>query len=257
MNQENPYATPSANLSKGSLEDLVLSAPRKVSAAHGVDWIKDAFTLFKGNMGLWIAIVLVWMIATVLLSMIPLVSLVLTVLMPIFYGGILLGARAQDEGGELEFSHLFAGFKHRTGRLAAVGGIYLAGFILMMIVIIALVAGGAFIAGGAPNGDELNPATGLFLLLAMLIGMGMSIPLVMAYWFAPALVVFHDIGAFDAMKLSFRACLRNILPFLLYGLLAMVLLFVGMIPLLLGLLFVGPILVLTFYTSYKDVFSTE
>ena len=40
----------------------------------------------------------------------------------------------------------------------------------------------------------------------------------MLNWFAPALVALRGVSAIDAMKLSFVSCLRNWLPFLLYGL---------------------------------------
>ncbi|MCU7960109.1 MAG: hypothetical protein KZQ58_08945 [gamma proteobacterium symbiont of Bathyaustriella thionipta] len=253
MSQENPYSSPSADLSNSPVDGSTL-IPRKLPAARGVDWIKDAYVLFKANMGLWIGMILVFMIISIVLSMIPLVSIALTVLMPVFYGGILLGAKTQDEGGELEFNHLFAGFKYQTGRLAAVGGLYLAGLILIMVLMAVIIIPGGLMADAQPHGDGMNPVVGLTTLLGFLIGMSLSIPLFMAYWFAPALVVFHDQSAFNAMKLSFRACLKNILPFLLYGLLAMVLVILGMIPLFLGLLFVIPLLMLTLYTSYKDVF---
>ena len=38
--------------------------------------------------------------------------------------------------------------------------------------------------------------------------------LMMALWFAPALVMLHDVAPLDAMKLSARACMHNLLAFL-------------------------------------------
>ena len=40
----------------------------------------------------------------------------------------------------------------------------------------------------------------------------------MLNWFAPALVALRGATAVEAMKLSFFACLRNWVPFLVYGL---------------------------------------
>ena len=76
----------------------------------------------------------------------------------------------------------------------------------------------------------------------------------MMIWFAPALVILNDMGAVEAMKRSFSGCIKNILPFLLYGVIAMVLVILGMIPLFLGLLVVIPVLTAAIYTSYKDIF---
>jgi uncharacterized membrane protein len=78
----------------------------------------------------------------------------------------------------------------------------------------------------------------------------------MAVWFAPALVLFHDKGAVDAMKESFSGCLRNIVPFLVYGVVLLVLGLIASIPLGLGWLVLGPVLCTSFYASYKDIYLT-
>jgi uncharacterized membrane protein len=59
------------------------------------------------------------------------------------------------------------------------------------------------------------------------------------------------------MKLSFVACLTNMLPFLLYGLIFMVLLIIAIIPFGLGLVLVVPLMMTSLYTSYVDIFSIE
>ena len=62
-----------------------------------------------------------------------------------------------------------------------------------------------------------------WVILGGLVAVLLSIPLVMAYWFAPTLVAVNGMRAWPAMKLSFRACLWNILPFLVYGIIAILL----------------------------------
>jgi uncharacterized membrane protein len=76
----------------------------------------------------------------------------------------------------------------------------------------------------------------------------------MATWFAPALVVFHGMGAGAAMKASFLGCLKNILPFLLYGVVLFVFSILASLPLLLGWLVLGPVLAASVYTSYRDIY---
>jgi uncharacterized membrane protein len=92
------------------------------------------------------------------------------------------------------------------------------------------------------------------LLLMALVAMALFLPLVMAVWFAPALVVFHDLPALDAMKQSFSGCLKNIVPFLVYGIIGFVLSFLATLVLLLGWLIWGPTLVGSVYASYRDIF---
>ena len=58
------------------------------------------------------------------------------------------------------------------------------------------------------------------------------------------------------MSDSVRACLRNMQPFLAYGVFSLLLLIVASIPFGLGLVLWVPVMVLTMYTSYRDVFAT-
>ena len=56
------------------------------------------------------------------------------------------------------------------------------------------------------------------------------------------------------MKMSFSGCSRNVMPFLVYGLIGMVLAVVATIPFALGWLVVGPLSIASIYTSYCDIF---
>ena len=78
-------------------------------------------------------------------------------------------------------------------------------------------------------------ALGIGALLAVLLGLLLGMPLMMAFWFAPALVVLRNDEPLAAMKASFDACLRNMLPMLVYGLLGLVFAIVASIPFGLGL----------------------
>jgi uncharacterized membrane protein len=80
------------------------------------------------------------------------------------------------------------------------------------------------------------------------------LPVFMAMWFAPPLVVFHQQGAVEAMKNSFFACLKNIVPFLLYSVILFVAAIVASIPFGLGWLVLGPVIAASLYTGYRDLF---
>jgi uncharacterized membrane protein len=146
---------------------------------------------------------------------------------------------------------LFAGFREKGGPLAMVGVLYLVGLILIMLVASLFVGFGLFGAMFTGAKPAMNVT---MILLAALIVLALSVPLVMAVWFAPALVLFHDLQPMDAMKQSFSGCLKNIVPFLVYGIVGMVIGIVASIPLFLGWLAWGPTLVASVYTSYRDIF---
>jgi len=82
----------------------------------------------------------------------------------------------------------------------------------------------------------------------------LMLPVFMAIWFAAPLVVFHNQGPGEAMKNSFTACLRNVLPFLVYSVIALLLAFIASIPLGLGWLVLGPVMAASLYTGYRDIF---
>jgi uncharacterized membrane protein len=108
-----------------------------------------------------------------------------------------------------------------------------------------------------PGADAAKVAGALTgFLLASLVMMALMIPVLMAVWFAAPLVVFHERGAVDALKESFAGCLKNIVPFLVYGVIFFVHAIVASIPLALGWLVLGPMAAASIYTAYRDIYFT-
>jgi uncharacterized membrane protein len=64
--------------------------------------------------------------------------------------------------------------------------------------------------------------------LAMLFAAACTLPVMLALWFAPALVVFQDCSAWQALRTSFVAALANWKPITVYGLL--VFFYGGVVP---------------------------
>ena len=97
-----------------------------------------------------------------------------------------------------------------------------------------------------------------------MVGLGISLPVMLAVWFAPLLVFFDDVRPMPAMLLSLRACLKNVLPLLVYSTVVIVPLFVIMqIGMALthqpdfGIWLLAPVLVPSLYVSYRDLFLPE
>ena len=227
---------------------------RAVGAGQGWTWIAEGFGLFRKAPGIWIALVVILFVILVVLAFIPLLGAVATFLIvPVFVGGLLLGCQALQGGGELEVAHLFAGFKAHTGNLIVLGALAIAGWIVVMLPVVVIVGAGAFLA--AIRGDAAGVAAlGGSFMLASLVALALSIPIYMALWFAPALVVLRGMPPIEAIKESFLGCLKNILPFLVYSIVLMVLGIVASIPLGLGWLVLGPTLIASVYVSYRDIY---
>ncbi len=234
---------------------------RKINAGQGWQWIVGGFALFRKNPPIWITLFVIYFLVVIVVSVIPVVGpLVMTLLAPVFTAGFMLACRDVEAGEELELGYLIAGFKHNAGQLITVGGLYLVGSITILGLM--MMAGGGSILGSAAleqmRGTEMNAvmagATG-DMLISLLVAMAVLVPLLMAYWFAPALVMLGNVKAVDAMKLSFMGSLRNMWPFLVYGVIAFVLMMIAMIPFGLGMLILVPVLNASIYLGYKDIFS--
>jgi uncharacterized membrane protein len=167
---------------------------------------------------------------------------------------MLVACRKVASEETLEIADLFAGFQRNTGPLMMLGVLYMIGMLLVSLLVLALAGGG--LAGGLMMGSPVGAsiAVGGFLVGAML-WLALSVPIAMAIWFAPALVLFNDMPPVDALKASFNACLRNIVAFLVFGLIVMVLCFFAALPVGLGFLVLGPVLAGAIYASYRDIFA--
>jgi uncharacterized membrane protein len=165
----------------------------------------------------------------------------------------MLGCHAAAHGDELEVGHIFAGFRNHAGNLAVIGLLSIVAWIIVFIPVILVIGAGAFF--GTISGDpQALAAIGPGVAIAWLVALGLAVPVYMALWFAPALVVLRELPPIQALKQSFRGCLKNVIPFLVYGLVAMVLTVLSAIPFGLGLLVMMPVIMASVYVAYGEIF---
>lgn len=232
-----------------------LPEDRSVDIGRGLEWLKTGWQFFIRNPGAWVAMAVIWIVIISALSLLPGIGhLAIVVINPLLVAGALIGCRELEAGRALEISHLFEGFRRNTTPLLVLGAIlmaasFAAGLLAMML------AGGAA-ATGALFGDGF--VFGIGVVSGMVLGFGsfllIGIPIAMASWFAPALVMFQDVPPVDALKRSFWACLRNPGAMLVFGIIAAVLCFLAMVPFGLGMLVVLPVLSGGLYQSWREVF---
>jgi uncharacterized membrane protein len=242
-------------------DELRLTEPRGQSAGAGVEWIGEGWKLFARAPLMWVIAMLVVFVLMVVVNFVPLIGTVASqIFQPVFAAGFVVACRSLETGGEFELEHLFAGFKRNLGNLVIVGIILLAGFIALFLVFAVFAGFGlvtAFMAGDAGNMLPALMASGTSIALGTLVMLALMVPLFMAYWFAPALVMMHDMAPVAAMKLSFRGCLRNIVPFIIWGFVMMILCVVAMIPFGLGLLVWVPLAITGTYVAYRRILTED
>lgn len=239
---DNPYASPRADLkvNKAVAGDW-LGRPKKVPPSRGWHWIQQAIGMFLAQPWKWIGMTLVMFLILIPVNMIPVVGFIpYTILSILFGGGLMIAAKSQSDGEPVEFNYIFKGFTHNRNQLVVLGVLYIAGFIAIGLIMTLMMGAGILQFMGIGSGDPQAATAALMhnrpmFLLVMLIGMLLYIPLVMAVWFASPLVAINDQGAWSACKLSLQGCLKNWLPFLLYGLVFLI--FYGITFALIGGLF--------------------
>lgn len=257
MSENNPYQAPENNPlnehsdgSDGS--NIQLLEAKSLGIESGWQWIVDGFELFKKEPGLWIGMLITVAIIMVISSFIPFVSAIIT---PIFSAGFMYVCHRLYHGESIELADLFHGFKNQTASLAILGVINLAAAFVIGFLLVFIVGAGAGV--GALGGEGGAVAGGIIgLLLAFMVSALLYIPVAMGLWFAPALVLFHhELKPVEAVLLSFKACLKNILPFLIYGIAVFIISIIASIPLFLGLLVAIPVIIASTYQGYRDIFT--
>ncbi len=240
---------------------------RKVDTGRGWSWLTEAWELFMRAPGTWIAIIVIYILILTAASIVHGGSLLTTLFEQVFSGGLILACKTQDSGEKLKIEQLFAGFSgSRFGKLVLLGVLNMAAlFALTLLGLLLAVACAALAPSDFTAMDVVSPDSvvqrlmpqmldNLPLLLVALILLSLYIPLLMGMWLAPALIVLRGQQPIAAFRLSFRACVVNFMPFLIYGLVGLLIAVVATIPLGLGWLLAAPVFSISIYTSYRDMF---
>ncbi|SFF10070.1 BPSS1780 family membrane protein [Nitrosomonas sp. Nm166] len=232
----------------------------QVNGKQGLQWILSGFYLFRKAPLAWVFVCFTLMLIAMVMSLLPLIGkFIFTLISPVFLAGIMMGCKDMEQGKSLEITHLFVAFKTNSAPLITIGGIYLIGQILI-IGLVMLIGGSQMtdmmLYGKRVDESELMGVMSSFLT-SSLIALTLSIPLIMASWFSPLLVVFHNVPPIVAMQRSFFACLKNFIPFQVYGITLIILTILCLMPYGIGLVILIPTLFASIYVSYKDIFLAE
>lgn len=233
---------------------------RRVAAGRGWEWLVEGWKLFFKAPGMWILMLLIYFAISLALSFIPFVgSLANTLITPALMGGMVYGAAALARGDALLVSHLFQAFQEqrRLGPMLTLGALLLVGYIIIGLVIANFTAGTMVTERESPAMTEemvikaLQGVGGGALVMVLLLG----VLLTMAMFYAVPLVMLGGIAPWSAVQNSVAGCFANLLPFLVFGFVYLLLVFLAAIPFGLGFLVLGPVTFGAIYASYVDVFA--
>lgn len=244
-------------------------------AGRGLRWLVEGFAIFQHRATLLSFLVLGYWLTMAVISAIPLFGQVIGLLLiPVFSVSLMNACRLIDRKEQLPPQVLFSGFHRNLPTLLTLGVIYVLA-LLAILGLSALSDGGllfrVFVMGETLTREALNQTS---LVIAAQLTCVLLIPVVMAFWFAPVLVAWHDMSAGKSLFFSLVACLRNWRPFLLYAVTVGVIgavaprlingfmgasdggsqLLPSVISVMLSLILL-PTLYASFYISYREIFA--
>ena len=228
---------------------------REVNPGACFDWLHQGWTMFMVNPGIWLGATVLLLVIMMAISIVPIFGQIAAhLLAPMFGAGMVQICRRLSNDEEPQVADLFAGFKVHAGHLVMVGVFFAVGIFGLAFVAFLLVSGG--VLGGGLTGRVGGFAVTLgSVMLAGLVVAVLSVPVIMATWFAPALIFIHDMKPGAALRASFDAGAKNWLPMIIFGIFLIVSLFFAMLPLGMGLLLLLPVFSGAVYASYRDIFA--
>lgn len=200
----------------------MLDAPLILPSRYGQAWLLDGFRLFHRQPLVWFLTLFAYWAGLVILAMIPVLGLILPlILSPGLSFGFIALARAVDRRDLPMPLLLLSGFRSAKAKpLVQLGMAYFVG--LLLVLGVAWIADGGFLARTMTENpsDLADPEVTLEsgVRMGLLIALLAYMPVLMAFWYAPQLVVWKDFPVGKSLFYSFFAVWRNRGAFFRYGL---------------------------------------
>jgi hypothetical protein len=192
---------------------------RTLPAMHGWMWVMHGFALFRTHPAVWLLTLLFYWLCLLVASVPPLVGpLVASALIPGLSAGFMVACAAAQKRELPLPTLLIAPFRANAQPQLWLGAAYI-GALALVLGIVALLDGGVLfkvmlLGAGLPVDATRTPGFMAGSLVAVLL----YAPVMLAFWFAPALCLWHGMRPGKALFFSFFAGVRNTRAFLVYGL---------------------------------------
>jgi len=251
---------------------------KKITFRDSIRWNKESFKLFKKTPNQSLMLSLAYLFIFMLLPSMPMIqifSIASILIWPIFLVFAVNFYKTHDKNKEENFLAVFEKIKPRLATLLMLGLICLIYATMVTMVLNSEMQG--FIKLSENNNELVTVINNFVPMIGKLILL--LLPLLMATWFSPMLIVYNNYSLFKSIKSSIAGCLMYIFPLglswlifstiailfmlscgLLIGALAS--LFPAIGPSLMGAIIFFALLVITSvmfafqYISYRDIFKS-
>jgi hypothetical protein len=219
------------------------------------DYFNKGLEIFKKNPGGHLGYVLVFIVISSVTSFIPFLgTLIGVVINPPLGVGFAIAAHKQEKSGSDEFGNFFRGFDYIAQLLVAniIKMIVYVIIALPLVFILGFSLISAFMTGDVDSIMESSSqiasmGLGFFVIFFIYIYVAVSLR-----W-TNYLIVFHKYDAVEAIKTSWKLVNKNWFAHLGFGVLAFLALMGGVIALIVGIIFVIPIVAIADYAGFADI----
>ncbi len=253
----------------------LLPQPRILESKIGQQWLGTGFRLFHRQPLGWTMILFIYWASMLMMAFVPIFGLIMPLLLtPGLSMGFIEVSRAIDERRPPNPLLLISAFRSPQARSLLMLGVWYV-IEIAAILLISLLIDGGLLMDWITLGESPKPEQASSAQFSGVIAFLLYIPVMMAFWFAPQLVVWSGFSPVKALFFSFFAVWRNKGAFIRYALTWIGLtLFLGACMALLGQLvefapntaaaFLFPITLIlmavahgSFYASTKAVFGVS
>lgn len=192
----------------------LVSNPRAVAAPEGLRWLPEGIRLMRQYPLAWFTALMVYWAIISFLGLIPVVGMVISLLIaPALALGFVALAHAMATQVAPRVDLLWVGLKPERRRAMLQLGMVYGIAVALLVMVVGLVAPEV-----APEVAKAEPTAALGFTTTQLVwGMVLYIPILMAFWFSPQLVMWQGFGAGKAIFYSFFAVWLNRGAFLFYA----------------------------------------
>jgi hypothetical protein len=203
--------------------------------------------LFKRAPLGWCLLGLITLASEQLLELIPGIGVAASkIIVPVIECGMFIAAAALDRGASLRLRYAVSAFAATPGALAAIVGSGLLVFAVEAIAAYLLADVNFLVASTDPQQLSIPAVVGILTTT-----MVFTLPVT----FVPFAALFGSASFTSAFAAGLRGFVLNVLPLTLFGMVALVLVTIGMLTYGIGLIAVFPLLSAASYVAWKDVFA--
>jgi hypothetical protein len=232
---------------------------RTVSASHLTQWFASGLRGARVQPLLWLALMAACAAVITVLKIEVMLRPLVVLIFPLFAGALMYAQDRLRNGRPAGLGEVIAAVRAKSNALLAVGllsgAVVAIGYMIMFAALNASLLASVMTTGFHNISISYGGDAGARGVLESMVGVPIFTIAIASAWFAPALVMLHDVPPLEAMMASLNGAARNwsAAAFFLVAMAGAVLID-ATVPLLTSALVLTPLMLLSLYDGYRDVF---